>query len=195
MNELPLFLLKTVLFPGGRLGLRVFEKRYLDMISACMKAERPFGVCLIRSGQEVGEAAQPHPFGTIGHIIEWDMAQAGILQICVRGGRRFGVTDTRVCADQLIVADVEFAPEEPEVELSGDHSYLKELLAKILEQVGEQYYFPPAKLDDAVWIAYRLTELLPMPDTFKQQVLEQPDVTRRLDMLAGAIDAACDDET
>lgn len=190
MSELPLFLLNTVLFPGGRLQLRVFEKRYMDMVSGCMKNGQPFGVCLIRAGLEVGQAAQPHPFGTVGHIVAWDMNQTGILNIVVRGGRCFRVERTYVRPDQLLVGEVEFQPEEPAATLPVAHDDLGELLARILEQLGEQYYFPPVQLADAGWVAHRLTELLPLPSDLKQQVLEQPRAEQKLDLLTAAIAAA-----
>ncbi len=189
MSELALFPLHTVLFPEGRLGLRVFEKRYMDMISACMKTAEPFGVCLIRSGKEVGQAAQPHTVGTAGHIIDWDMTQAGILQITVRGGQRFRVERIQVREDQLIMGEVQFLPEQHVQALPDTHRDLRELLAKILEQTGEQSYFPPVKLDDATWVAYRLTELLPLPGALKQRVLEQSGALPRLELLAAAIAA------
>lgn len=193
MTELALFPLHTVLFPEGRLGLRVFEKRYMDMVSASMKTAEPFGVCLIRSGKEVGQAAEPHAIGTAGHIIEWDMTQAGILQISVRGGRRFRVQRALTRPDQLIMGEVEFLPEERAEALPATHGDLRDLLAKILEQSGEQSYLPPVKLDDATWVAYRLAELLPLPSALKQQVLEQSGAASKLDLLAAAIAAARED--
>lgn len=190
MSELPLFPLNTVLFPQGRLPLRVFEKRYMDMVTGCMKNDQPFGVCLIRAGPEVGQAARPHPFGTAGHIVAWDMTQTGILNIVVRGGRCFRVERTYVRPDQLLVAEVEFQPAEPVAALPVAHDDLRELLAKILEQLGDQYYFPPVQLADAGWVAHRLTELLPLPSDLKQQVLEQPRAEQKLDLLTAAIAAA-----
>ena len=59
IEDLPLFPLHTVLFPGGRLPLRIFEQRYMDMAKACLKDGSPFGVCLIREGEEVGAPAVP----------------------------------------------------------------------------------------------------------------------------------------
>jgi Lon protease-like protein len=38
MTDIPLFPLNTVLFPGGRLPLRIFEQRYMDMANACATA-------------------------------------------------------------------------------------------------------------------------------------------------------------
>ena len=50
--EIPLFPLRTVLFLGGPLPLRVFEQRYLGLISRCLREESTFGVALIREGDE-----------------------------------------------------------------------------------------------------------------------------------------------
>ena len=54
LSELPIFPLNTVLFPDGLLPLRVFETRYMDMTRERMKSSLPFGVCLIKDGNEVG---------------------------------------------------------------------------------------------------------------------------------------------
>ena len=79
--EIPLFPLGTVLFPDGVLPLKLFEARYLDMAARCMRANAPFGVCLIREGGEVGEPALPHDIGAMARIVDWDMAQPGLLFI------------------------------------------------------------------------------------------------------------------
>ncbi|MFQ5993505.1 MAG: LON peptidase substrate-binding domain-containing protein [Acidiferrobacterales bacterium] len=141
MSELPLFLIHGVLCPGGRLQLRVFEKRYMDMVTTCLKARQPFGVCLIRSGREVGEAAQPYSLGTTAY---------------------------------LELADTVPFLEEPAAALPDSQQELKELLAKILGQVGEQAYFAPARLDDAIWVAYRLAEFLPLPNSLKYWNKKEP---------------------
>jgi len=66
--QLDLFPLHTVLFPHMRLPLHIFEPRYRVMIRACIDEERPFGVALIRSGEEVGGPAEPHGVGTTARI-------------------------------------------------------------------------------------------------------------------------------
>ena len=110
-DRLPLFPLKTVLFPGGVLPLRVFEARYMDMITRCMREDAGFGVCLIAAGEEVGETAVPHPVGTEARIEQWDMAQAGVLNLVTRGIRRFRIEDHEVERDGLLVASVRWLDE------------------------------------------------------------------------------------
>ena len=85
-----------MLFPGGRLPLRLFEQRYLGMASQCLKQGAPFGVCLIRDGREVGEPAMPAEVGTLARIVEWDMPQLGVLQVVAHGEGRFRILERHV---------------------------------------------------------------------------------------------------
>src|SRR4051812_19593199 len=93
-EPLPLFLLNTVLFPQGRLPLRVFEARYMDMTRDCLKRNRPFGVCRISEGREVGAPAKHELIGTLAGIADCDMQQLGVLQMLALGGQRFRVRET-----------------------------------------------------------------------------------------------------
>ena len=52
MADLALFPLRTVLFPGGLLELKIFETRYLDLISRCLREQQSFGVVALKSGHE-----------------------------------------------------------------------------------------------------------------------------------------------
>lgn len=105
----PLFPLDTVLFPGCVLDLQIFEARYLDMLSACMKRGEGFGVVCLVEGREVGAAAER--FAEIGCealIRDWQQQPNGLLGLRVEGGRRFKVTRAEVQRDQLTLAEVEW---------------------------------------------------------------------------------------
>lgn len=91
--ELPIFPLNTVLFPGGRLPLHIFEERYKLMVSRCLERGEPFGVCLIRTGQEVGAPGEPFGIGTTAHIREVQELDQGRLNIICVGGERFILRD------------------------------------------------------------------------------------------------------
>jgi Lon protease-like protein len=86
--EIPLFPLRTVLFPDGPLPLRIFESRYIDMVGQCMKNESPFGVLLIMEGQETG-LATTHEVGTLANITDWYQGSDGLLGVTAVGGQRF----------------------------------------------------------------------------------------------------------
>ena len=87
--EIPLFPLRTVLFPGMPLPLRIFEERYRVMVRELLESGGVFGVLLIREGQEVGEGAIPYNVGTTARIEESGETEDGRFVIAARGVQRF----------------------------------------------------------------------------------------------------------
>ena len=186
-ERLPLFPLHTVLFPGGVLPLRIFEPRYLDMVSDCLRNDSGFGVCLIRAGREVGAAAETFAIGTLARIQDWDRTPAGLLAITARGERRFHIIAREVREDRLAVAQVEFLEEPLPCALPLQHAPLARLLEHLLDDLDPPYKNLPRALDDADWVGARLTELLPMDLQEKQALLEQGDPLLRLTTLAARL--------
>lgn len=181
--EIPLFPLGGVLFPGGVLSLKVFEQRYLDMAAACMKDKAPFGVCLIASGKEVGESAVPHRVGTLAHIDQADMPQLGILMLTVRGGRRFRLIATSTQPDGLLRARVDLFAEPARQDVPVAQHGLLSLLQKVAGDLGPEKMPEPHAFDDAAWVGYRLTEIVPVQALAKQKLLELDDPLSRLQIL------------
>ena len=181
-QRLPLFPLKTVLFPEGVLPLRVFEPRYMDMVTRCMREGTSFGVCLIAAGEEVGETAVPHPVGTEAHIEQWDMEQPGLLSLLTRGGRRFRVLDHEVERNGLLVAEVRWLEEPAPQPMPNAQLDLLPLLQTIVAELGDRLP-PPHRFEDAGWVGARYAELLPIPLRAKQSLLELDDVLSRLEIL------------
>lgn len=181
--DIPLFPLSAVLFPGGVLSLKVFEQRYLDMAAACMKAGTPFGVCLIVSGKEVGETAVPHRVGTLAHVISGDMPQLGILMLETRGGRRFRIVSQVTQPDGLLRAQVELLDEPVRQNVPAAQQGLLPLLQKIAGDLGPEKMPEPHAFDDAAWVGYRLTEIVPVQALAKQKLLELQDPLSRLEIL------------
>ena len=183
----PLFPLRTVLFPGGLLPLKVFEQRYIDMAKACLKDERPFGVCLITRGEEVAAAGQGPPdfatIGTLAQITTWDMPQLGILHIVTAGGARIQVQKHVVEPSGLVTGEVTTIAAEPASPLPEAFGPLAKLLEVIAARVGAQNFPAEKHYDDASWVGYRLAELLPLPLTIKQTMLEINDPGVRLKVL------------
>lgn len=183
--DIPLFPLKSVLFPGGVLSLRVFEQRYLDMSAACLKDDRPFGICLIRKGEEVGphEPASTHAVGTLARVTHWDMEQLGILQLAVCGGRRFRILERRVEAGGLQCARVQLLEEPPKTPVPDAQAALLPLLRKVAADIGPEKMPEPHAWDDASWVGYRLSEVMPVQLLAKQKLLELDDPVSRLEIL------------
>lgn len=179
----PLFLLNTVLMPGGVLPLRVFERRYLDMLARCMRQDQPFAVVAIDSGQEVGPAARPNSMGTLARIGDWDQGADGVLEVVAEGLQRVRVMQPQVLPDQLTVARVEVLPEDPTSPLPQEMDYLAKGLDRLLDQVGAPYSGVTRELGDAVWVGNRLVEVLPMPLPNKQRLLETLDPMERMRLI------------
>jgi hypothetical protein len=187
--SLPLFPLKTVLFPGGVLPLKVFEQRYIDMTKRCIKEETPFGVCLLTRGEEVARRGMPGTsefalVGTLARITSWDMPHLGILQLKTEGGTRFQVQSHRTADDGLVQAHASPIVPEPRRALPEVHQPLARLLERMIERVGRENFAGEPALDDASWVGYRLAELLPLPATIKQSMLEINDSEVRLKAIA-----------
>ena len=180
-GRIPIFPLGTVLFPGGTLPLKVFEQRYVEMTKACLKDEQPFGVCLIREGREVGTAAVPEAVGCLASIEHWDMPHPGLFHLLARGGERFRIREMQVAANHLISAAVEPIP--PDDPAGAVDPLCREVLQAIVERVGAERFPAPLQLEDAAWVGYRLAEVLPLPLSEKQALLELTDAGARLERL------------
>lgn len=175
----PLFPLRTVLYPGGPLPLRIFEARYLDMISACLKQERPFGVLLIRSGSESGPATT-YEIGTLARITDWYQGSDGLLGVTAIGEERFRLLDHVRQPDGLNVGDVEPLPDGQPRALPDEFRPLAGILAGVLDDLGRLYESLEKRYDDADWVGYRFSEILPISPEEKQYCLELEDPLERL---------------
>jgi Lon protease-like protein len=186
---LPLFPLNTVLFPGGRLPLRIFEQRYMDMAKVCLRDNAPFGVCAIRAGAEVGAPALPAEVGCLARIGEWDMPQLGLLQVVAHGESRFRILERRTEPSGLQRAHVELIPEDEDAAVPAHCSACVRLLERVIEQHAG-LLAPPHRLQSASWVSARLAELLPLPLAAKQELLELADAAARLDRLNALLRAS-----
>ena len=181
--RIPIFPLNTVLFPGGLLPLRVFEARYMDMTRDCLKREEPFGVCLIREGSEVGAPAVPETVGCLAEILEWDMQQLGVLNLKTRGGQRFRILSYETSKQGLISAEVQLIPADEKRAIPEGLAACARLLEMVVEDQGKAIFAEPHAFDEAAWVGYRLTEILPVPLPAKQKLLELTDSVARLSIL------------
>ena len=180
--EVPLFPLKTVLFPGGPLPLRVFETRYLDMISACLKENRGFGVVLIREGEEIGTSST-YEVGTMAEIVDWYQGSDGLLGVTAEGRERFRLNTARKQKDGLNIGTVEFLSPEPRMPLPERFAPMARILEEVMDDLGSHYQEIAKNYKDASWVGYRFAEILPLPLEQKQSYLEMNDPERRLELL------------
>ncbi len=181
---LPLFPLNTVLFPGCMLDLQVFEARYLDMVSRCMKQGQGFGVVCIIDGSEVGEAVgQFSAVGCEALIRDFQQRPNGLLGIRVEGGRRFRVQRAQVLPDQLTLAEVEWLDELPEQPLTTEHADLAALLEALNAHPLVASLGMPSEPAGQDALANQLAYLLPLAVEQKLTLLETVNAPLRLELL------------
>ncbi|MDH5241572.1 MAG: LON peptidase substrate-binding domain-containing protein [Gammaproteobacteria bacterium] len=185
--RIPIFPLNTVLFPGGPLPLRIFEPRYIDMVSACMKSDSPFGVLLIRHGNEVGPATT-FEVGTLAKITDFYQGSDGLLGITAIGLQRFRLLSISRQSDGLNMGEVELIPPENPMRLPDEYSVLPHMLGNVLGDLGRLYEVTDWRLDDAVWVGYRFLEILPIDLEQKQASLESSDTAGRLRLVDALLD-------
>ena len=181
--KIPVFPLHSVLFPDGKLPLRVFEPRYTDMISQCLKENIGFGICLIREGSEVGQAAAIHEVGTLASIIDWHMRKDGLLGVIVKGEKRFRIKNLSVAKNQLITADVEYYDDEPLTKVPDDYLDLVEFVEEKMARLNRNINNIELDLSDASCLSFRLAELLPLRLSQKQYFLQLNEPLLRLERI------------
>jgi uncharacterized protein len=180
-RRIPLFPLNTVLFPGMTLPLHIFEPRYQEMIRRCLGADRTFGVCLIRSGTEVGGPAQPYSIGTTCEIVAVDALDEGRMNLVAVGKDRFRVT--RLCTDEAFLeGEVELLPLEeagdlgelPALVQEATRAYLTGMLGA--EEQAEKLGLP----DDPAVLSNLVGAVLQVPLAVRQELLETQVIAERL---------------
>ena len=183
--EIPLFPLSTVVLPGGKLPLRLFEPRYINMVKDCFKDNSGFGVCLIRDGSEAGTPAQPYPQGTLVKLIDFDQGPDGLLHITAQGEQEFSLLTYAANDDGLLMGQVQMLEHSDAPEMGTEYRELSRKLAIILQYVEPNIIYEEKQLDDTQWVCHRLLELLPITAPAKFDLLQLPTTKARLDALAG----------
>ena len=181
---LDLFPLHTVLFPQMRLPLHIFEPRYRVMMRACIDEDRPFGVALIRSGEEVGGPAEPHPVGTTARITQHETLPDGRMNIEAVGEDRFRIDaleqrephlTASVTLDAMPVTD----PREMAALAASVREDYRKALRLTLELQGAFGTHEELPRDPERF-AYFTASALPATASTRQNLLESPSVEELL---------------
>ena len=182
--DIPLFPLPTVLVPGGYLPLRIFEQRYIDMVRECSARGSVFGVCLVNNSEKEGQPAAHFRIGTTAEICDFSTLDDGLLGIVARGRQRFVIQNTRMRDNALLMAEVTPMAEPGPIDVPEEYSVLSLIAGRFMEQLGENFpEFRPDDLQEANWLGYRLSELLPLEKQEKQMLLQITDPLDRLQVL------------
>ena len=175
MNTIPLFPLSGVLLPHGRIPLQIFEQRYLDLVRSSMKSGEPFGIVWIRRGSEVaqkGRAAQElGDWGTLARIVDWDQLPNNLLGITIQGEGRFGLYETEVQANGLVLGEVEFREPPPAARMLPQWQSMRDVLQSLEAHPHIERMQLQVDYEDAWHVAWTLVQLLPLEEYIKYELL------------------------
>tara|TARA_R110002049_G_scaffold95306_4_gene233977 strand:- start:1119 stop:1715 length:597 start_codon:yes stop_codon:yes gene_type:complete len=175
MTELPLFPLSGVLLPYGRMPLKIFEPRYLDLVRDSMKSDSPFGVVWIRRGAEVAQRGRAAPqlgdYGTCARIVDWDQLPDGLLGITIEGGECFELFETSTRSNGLVVGQVEMKAAIAPAPMSDVWLSLLDVLRSLETHPHVERMKLRVDYNNAWQVAYTLLQLLPLDEALKYELL------------------------
>ena len=134
-QDVPIFPLRTILFPGSKLPLRIFEPRYLDMISRCMRTNQEFGIVLSRKVPQPG-MLETYATGTLASIIDWNQEDDGLLGITTLGTNKFELLAMTKLEDGLNIGEIKIIEKEEDFKAPPNFDNMTSLLEAILEDIG-----------------------------------------------------------
>ncbi|WP_296490685.1 LON peptidase substrate-binding domain-containing protein [Rhodoferax sp.] len=206
-DSLPLFPLNLVLLPGGHLPLRIFEVRYLDMVSKCFKAGTPFGIVTLVQGSEVRSAAADqagiasksqevfYPVGTLARITRLSRPQSGLIMITCTGAQRFELKQPELLKHGLWTGSAKLLPDDQSVPIPEDLTAVASALARVLDTLRAQGMTPeqmpiqpPYALHDCAWVANRWCDLLPMSLPQKHRLMTLDNPLLRLELVSDLLE-------
>jgi Lon protease-like protein len=187
--NVPLFPLNSIVLPRGRIPLQLFEPRYIDMLTQCLKEDRGFVVVLLRDGLETAHRAAFYDIGTYVRIIDFQQLENGLLGITVEGDRKVSVVRSWQQDDGLNVGDVECLLDEAESDVPDRYQELPSVLKALFRHPVIRDLGMQVDYEDARHVGWRLTELLPLDKQEKQRLAELQDPLERLDRLQDLLEA------
>ncbi|MGB0266900.1 MAG: LON peptidase substrate-binding domain-containing protein [Pseudomonadales bacterium] len=194
LSAVPIFPLHAVLFPEGKLPLRIFEPRYLELVKRSLKEDAPFVIAALLSGQEVlsgaPEAGLPRvaPVACLVRIVDFDALADGTLGITVAGEGRVRIDRSWEGPGRLLEGDLTALEPWPTVPPRADQAPLLQVLSQLLEHPAVEKLAPVVRWEEAWSVAARLTELLPFTPGFKQALLAEVNPLQMLDAVGVELD-------
>ncbi|MCK5813075.1 MAG: LON peptidase substrate-binding domain-containing protein [Cocleimonas sp.] len=161
-TELTLFPLNNVLYPGGRLSLRILEPRHLSMVSHCLRQQKPFIATSLKENNDTECAELFNKIGTVAQIINFDMPSTGILEITCRGQGKARIINYQAQKNKLTIGQIEQLPITNIKKLPEEYQVLSNILKNHLQRDGMEKYACYLEEDwgNSDWVSCRLSELL-----------------------------------
>ena len=182
-NQIPMFPLKSIVLPGGLFPLRIFERRYINMVKNCLKNETGFCITLVREESENGYITNVYNYGCYVKIVDWNQLEDGLLGIIVEGIKKIHVLECNLNEDNLLQGSIEDIEVEKEYMVPQKYLSLSKFYKKIYPNIKDFISFKKERYADATWVSFRLTECLPLDSSTKNKLIALDNAFDRLDKL------------
>ncbi|MBR9857553.1 MAG: ATP-dependent protease La [Gammaproteobacteria bacterium] len=160
--KLALLPLTHHLMPGGKMPLRIFEPRYIRMVSEASRSGIGFGIGMLDELDEAGHS-DLFTLGTRVNIIDFYTLEDGLLGLTVEAVDRFHILQLEREADGLLRAEVELLDNWQSCTLSPTEQVLSDKLQEVFAEYPELAELHPApRWRDAAWVTQRWLEVLPL---------------------------------
>ena len=190
-NAMPvaLFPLNALVCPGGRLPLRIFEPRYLDMVKRCLREDTGFVVLLLRHGHEAdGGNSAFYEVGTLAKIVDFDQDKDGALTIVAEGECCVSVSQIARADDSLWMGEIDKLTHYEALPMPDEYEELVMVLRALVRHPAIKTLNLNIDYRDGQQVSWRLTELLPFGNARKQELFEMTDPLHRLAGIAEQLD-------
>jgi len=194
-NEIyPIFPLTNIVLPGGIFPLRIFERRYLDMVKNCIKDEKGFCIALVKNEVQDKYIKDIYQYTSFVKIIDWNQLKDGILGISVEGISIAKVLSSKLNKDNLLVGNIEFIKTEKEYMIPQKYLTLSKFHKKIYPGIKNFIDFKKERYFDASWVGFRLIECLPLDLPTKANLISAKNALERLEIINEIINKLYKDE-
>tara|TARA_B100001094_G_scaffold237204_1_gene232402 strand:- start:77 stop:682 length:606 start_codon:yes stop_codon:yes gene_type:complete len=179
----PLFPLKSIVLPGGIFPLRIFERRYIDMVKNCIKNDTGFCIVLVRNNCPDKYIDNIYNYGCYVKITDWNQLEDGILGITVEGSNKVHVINSKLNSENLLCGEIEHSVDEKEYMIPQKYIILSRFYKKIYPGIKNFISFKTERYSDASWVGFRLTECLPLDSHTKNILIATSNAIERLEKL------------
>lgn len=193
-ENLPLFPLPLVLFPGAAQPLHIFEPRYRQLLVDCLQGDRRFGIA--RLGEGLAEVDLPAgTVGCVAEIMDTETLSDGRSNIVVRGAERFALVSLvssphpyHVCRAELVEDDFEIG-----AELDALAERVRDVFRRVARAARTLADDPdpvPELPDDAAGLSFAIASMIDIGLDVRQELLASRSAMERLRQLDQVLSAA-----
>ena len=182
-DNIPIFPLKSIVLPGGLFPLRIFERRYIDMITECMKTDKGFCIALTKTEEPNLYVTDIYEYGSFVKITDWGKLDDGLLSITVEGKNIVKILKSNLNGSGLLNGTIEHLESEKEYMIPQKYLILSKFYKKIYPGIKNFINFKEERYADASWIGFRLTECLPLDLPTKANLISINNAIDRLEMI------------